>query len=127
MNSRPIRCIALCLLGTLACSPVGGGRITHVVVVWLKEPGNEAHRRQVIEETRKLGAIPGIRSLDVGPCLKSERPIVDSGFDVAITITFDSVADMNAYVRHPAHEEMVRTKLKPLVSTIRVFDFQSAP
>lgn len=71
MNSRTVPCFVLCLLWALACSPAEGGRITHVVVVWLKEPGNEAHRRQIIEETRKLQTIPGILSLDLGPCVKS--------------------------------------------------------
>ena len=99
--------------------------IVHIVVIWLTEPGNAAHRRVIMEETRKLAAIPGVSSLSVGTAIESDRPIVNDSFDVAITMTFPSVAAMNRYLKHPDHVSLVKTKLMPLVDKIRVYDFNA--
>ncbi len=98
--------------------------LEHVVVVWLKEPGNTTHRRTVLDASEALRTIPGVRSLKSGTVIASERPIVDSSFDIALIVSFDERADMDAYLVHPLHMQLVNETLKPLVAKIRVFDFQ---
>ena len=100
------------------------GSLQHLVVIWLKEPGNAAHRRISLEESEILWKIPGVLSLSSGSVISSERAIVDSSFDVAMIVSFADKAAMDAYLTHPLHVTLVSQTLKPLVAKIRVFDFQ---
>lgn len=98
----------------------------HVVVVWLKRPGNAADRQAVLDVSRQLREIPGLLSLDAGVCLPSDRPIVDSSFDVAVRMRFASKAAMQAYIIHPLHQRAVKETLTPLAAKVRVFDFETS-
>ena len=123
------RVLAYLLLTTalLACAGLDkppARTLEHVVVVWLKEPGNTTHRQTVLDASEVLRTIPGVRSLKSGTVIASERAIVDSSFDVAVIVSFDNRADMDAYLVHPLHVQLVNDTLKPLVAKIRVFDFQ---
>ena len=123
------RALACLLLTTtlLACAgPVKppARTVEHVVVVWLKEPGNTTHRQAVLDASEALRTIPGVRSLKSGTVIASGRAIVDSSFDIALIVSFADRADMDAYLVHPLHVKLVDDTLKPLVAKIRVFDFQ---
>ncbi|NNE93604.1 MAG: Dabb family protein [Verrucomicrobiales bacterium] len=96
----------------------------HVVLCWLKEPGNVSHRRQIIETSRSFRQIPGVLSVRVGESIPSDRPIVDDSFDVGIIITVRDAAALQAYLDHPIHVEAKRDVLQPLVKKIVVYDFQ---
>ena len=56
-------------------------------------------------------------------CIPSARPIVDSSFDVAVSLTFATQADLQRYIDHPQHKAAAEQVLKPLVRKITVFDF----
>lgn len=98
--------------------------LEHVVIVWLKEPGNAAHRNTIIAASEILRSIPGVLDLKSGRVVASERAIVDSTFDVALLISFPDQAALDAYLVHPLHVRLVNETLKPLVAKIRVYDFQ---
>ncbi|MEJ2114729.1 MAG: Dabb family protein [Gammaproteobacteria bacterium] len=98
-------------------------RLVHIVFVWLKEPGNEEHIKQIIVETEKLKAISKIQALRVGKSISSNRNIVDDSFDVGITMMFDNKDDMERYLKHPKHKHVVKTVLQPLASKVLVYDF----
>ena len=98
--------------------------VEHVVVVWLKSPGNAEHRRRIISESAVLRGIPGVTGLRAGEVIPSDRSIVDSSFDVALIVSFADQAAMQAYLIHPVHMELVEQTLKPLVEKIRVYDFR---
>ena len=97
--------------------------LEHVVVVWLKDPGNATHRQTIIDESEVLRTIPGVLSLKSGTVIPSERAIVDSSFDVALIVSFTDAAALQAYLVHPLHVQLVNETLKPLVAKIRVYDF----
>ncbi len=123
------RVLATLLLTTALLACAGPDKLPvrtleHVVVVWLKEPGNATHRQTVLDASEVLRTIPGVRSLRSGTVIASERAIVDSSFDVALLVSFTDRADMDAYLVHPLHVQLVNETLKPLVAKIRVFDFQ---
>ena len=105
------------------CAALPSGTVTHVVVLWLKEPGDAGQRAALIRASEEFRKIPGVRSVRAGACIPSVRPIVDSSFDVALTMEFASKADMQRYLDHPAHRAAAETVLKPLVKKITVFDF----
>jgi|GEM_PF-304789 len=103
------------------------GRIQHVVLCWLREPGNEAVRRKLIETTEELADLPGVVSVTAGVPLASERPVVDDSFDVGIVFTFRDAEALAAYQVHPRHREAVETVLQPLVEKLLVYDIQPLP
>ena len=98
-------------------------QVVHVVLIWLKESGNEQHIVQIIDTTKRLKEIPEIKQLRVGKSIPSNRKIVDHSFDVGIYMTFASLDDMQHYLNHPKHKHAVKTVIKPLASKLIVFDF----
>ncbi len=127
MNPKTWLPILLTLLLIGCCpdqAPTQQNPIHHIVLCWLKEPGNTEHRAKIIETTRSLKKIPGILSISVGEAVPSERKIVDDSFDVGITLTFATEEEMNAYLEHPLHKKALKNSLMPLVSKVVVYDYQ---
>jgi hypothetical protein len=123
MKRVPLLITAATALLFNSCQTAPAGRINHVVVFWLKDHGNEAQRAKIIETSESFRKIPGVVSVSAGPCIPSSRPIVDSSFDVAVTLTFASQADLQRYADHPLHKAAVGGVLKPLVKKTAVYDF----
>ncbi len=98
-------------------------RVSHVVIVWLKQPGNEAMRQQFIEASQQLADLPGIVNRHVGIVSPSDRSIVDDTFDVAVTVTLKNRAALKAYLNNPKHKKILHDKIKPLVNRTVVYDF----
>jgi hypothetical protein len=113
--------LALFLVG---CCPDETNQIHHIVLCWLKEPGNAEHRAQIIETARSFKEIPGVIKVTMGQAVPSERKIVDDSFDVGITLTFASEENMNTYLEHPLHKQAVKETLMPLVSKVVVYDYR---
>lgn len=80
-------------------------------------------RQRLIEVSRSLRSIPGVRELRLGPPLESNRDIVDDSFDVGLYLRFDSVDALQAYLGHPQHVRAVREVIGPLTRQLRVHDF----
>lgn len=99
------------------------GIITHVVVCWLNEDVTDNELENVMEETRRLQSIPGLLELHVGKSIDGDRAIVDDSFTFAVSMKFNSVEDMKAYLSHEKHVEFVNNVLKPKLSKIVVYDF----
>lgn len=125
----------LAITGILAGPPnpvLAGGdhdsanRVVHVVLIWLKDPGNPQHRREIIEAGLAFTDIPGVIEVRVGESLDSDRDVVDDSFDVGMYMTFASVKEMNAYLANPAHVEAVRETLGPITDHYVVYDFIAA-
>lgn len=98
--------------------------VTHIVLVWLKTPGDEAARRRVIETSASFDSIPGVVRVTSGTPLPSTRPVVDSSYDVAVVMTFASEAALRAYDAHPTHRRAAEEVLRPLARKILIYDFQ---
>ena len=98
-------------------------RIVHVVLVWLKEPGNAEQRARVIEATRGFATIPGVEEIRVGEPIPSQRAAVDDSFDIGLYIIFSSKEALETYLSHPEHKAAQRTVLRPLVKKAIIYDF----
>ncbi len=99
------------------------GKVEHIVLVWLKRPGNAADRATVIATTKGFQAEIGqIRHLSVGQAVPSDRDIVDDSFDVGFVMRFDSKDDMTAYEKHAVHVNAVKQTLMPLAKKVLVYD-----
>ena len=99
------------------------GTVSHVVVCYLKQPGDAAARRKIIDASKDFRSIPGVLDVEVGNVLPSTRSIVVNDYDVALVITYRDVAAMNQYVNHPLHQKALREVLQPLTSKVVVYDF----
>ena len=117
---------AYCLIACFALGVPGqslADAVEHIVILWLQDPGNEAHRARIISESQVLREIPGVAQLRSGSMLPSLRAIVDSSFDVALIVSLRDASAMEAYLAHPIHLKLVGETLKPLVKKIQVYDF----
>jgi hypothetical protein len=97
--------------------------LTHIVLCWLKEPGNFEHRNQIIDMTDSFNAIPGVLTARAGNPIMSDREIVDDSFDVGIIIEVKDVVDLKKYLDHPIHQKAKKEVLVPLVERVLVYDF----
>lgn len=114
--------LAGCCMGPRPGPPPG--RVQHVVVMWLKEPGNALHRQQLITASLGLAAIPGVTQVFAGQPLPSQRAVVDSSYDVAVTFVLQDEAALAAYQSHPLHQAATEQVLKPLVARVLIYDFR---
>ncbi len=115
---------AACSLPVLTAEPGGDAAVVHIVLVWLKEPGNPEHRQQIIDASREFETIPGVIDVSVGEVVLSDRPIVDDSFDVGLYLTFSSVDAMNIYLADDRHQQALREVFRPLSERYVVYDFQ---
>ena len=117
----------LLMTGCASTQSMRGSRnaeIEHVVVVWLKEPGNATQRQQLIERSKTFTRIPGVRNVSVGTALPSTRPVVDSSYDVALVIRFADEQALHSYDEHPVHKKAVQELLAPLAAQFVIYDFK---
>jgi len=84
--------------------------ITHVVLFKLKDRSPEAIEKAARALRGLEGRVPVIRSIEVGvDVLRSQR-----SFDIALTVRFDTLADLEAYQSHPEH-----VKVADYIATVR--------
>ena len=102
-------------------------KIHHVVIIWLKQPGNEEARQQYIDASLPLAKIPGVLSYTVGaPArIKHERenPALDESYDVAVSSFFASEQAYEAFLKNPLYLKLAQQLLRPLVDKYKVYDF----
>lgn len=125
--------LAVVLAGCAAAqteSPNGADaprRVHHLVVVWLKQPGEESLRQRYIDESKALAKLPGVLAYDAGTPARIQRghasSALDESYDVAITGVFENQPAFEAFLRHPEYTRVAREVLRPLVERYRVYDF----
>jgi hypothetical protein len=119
-------CLAICVLTGCAAThpPKDSPRYVHVVILWLKRPGNTEDRQTLIDTSRSfVGKIPGLISVSCGPVHPSTRPVVDSSYDVGLVMLFDSEQALLTYPASPVHQRAVKEVITPLVDHFTVYDF----
>jgi hypothetical protein len=98
--------------------------VSHVVFIWAKNDTDKEQIIAMIDRAEMLSTIVEVRSIAVGTAVPSDRSNVDDSYDVGITLTFDSVAAMQAYLVHPQHIEYVSVYVKPYAQTVLVYDIE---
>lgn len=99
------------------------GEIEHVVLVWLKRPGNSRDRSELVRATRELERSTGlIRSFSYGRPVPSSRPVVDDSFDLSLLMRFDNRGDLEKFLGHPAHQKTKKEILQPLARKVVIYD-----
>lgn len=116
------------ILTLSACVSSGGGTragstVEHVVICWLKQKGDPAGRRRLIEAAQSFRALPGVQGVKAGPVLPTGRAVADSSFDLAIVVTVTDRAALARDLEHPAHQQVLDEVVRPLVQRLVVYDF----
>ncbi len=98
------------------------GALIHHVYFWLKEPNNEAHKKQLVDALQKLLEVKTIRLSHIGyPAGTENRDVVDHSYSVSYMVMFNSKADQDAYQTDPIHLEFVE-KNQHLWEKVVVYD-----
>lgn len=116
----------VCAGAAVAAGPFPAGSkklpIVHHVFFWLKNAGNEADRKKLIEGIKTLKAIETVGELHVGVVASTEkRDVVDNSWDVSELLFFKDLAAQAAYQSHPAHLAFIKN-YSHLWSKVLVYD-----
>jgi heme-degrading monooxygenase HmoA len=93
--------------------------ITHIVLFKLQEgtPGGIEKARDILLSME--GKIEQLRHLEVGvDLIHSERSA-----DIALVTKFDSMEDLQAYIVHPYHAQVVAAHMKSVCSSVVSADY----
>lgn len=97
-------------------------QVIHHVFFWLKNPGLEADRKELIAGLQTLAQIREVKKLLIGiPASTEKREVVDNSYDVSELIYFDSAKEQDAYQTHPVHQSFVE-KYSHLWEKVIVYD-----
>lgn len=97
--------------------------IQRIVLFKLKdEYCNDEARAEFVERTRTdLGALRQVRSVTVGaPADEASK----ASWDIAITVCFDSMDDVKAYIPDPAHRAYVDGYAMPRIEVRKAWNFE---
>ncbi|HKL31550.1 MAG TPA: Dabb family protein [Tangfeifania sp.] len=84
------------------------GALVHHVYFWLKEPKNEAHKKQLVNALNELLKVETIKMSHIGfPAGTESRDVVDHSYSVSYMVMFDDRAGQDAYQVHPIHTKFV--------------------
>jgi len=108
-----------------AASPEDRKVLRHVVMFRFKETSTAADVERIVEAFRALpGAIDAIRGFEWGTDNSPEG--LQQGLTHCFLLTFDSEADRDAYLPHPAHKAFVEL-VGPHVEKVTVVDYWARP
>ena len=135
--SESISSWLLCMAAALAIStflsgcataprPAKAGKLYHVGLVWLKEPGNAEQREKIIAAAHSFaGEIPEVQFLSVGQTLPNTSSWADASFDICFVMRLEDKAAMDRYAKNPVHQKAAQEVFLPLSQKILFYDFTS--
>jgi len=118
----------IALLSGCATAPKSGptGKINHIGLIWLKEPGNAAHRQRIIDAAHRFAReIPEVAFLSVGQTLPKRSQLVDASFDICFVMRFEDKAALDRYGKHPVHQKAAQEVFLPLSQKTLFYGFTS--
>jgi len=82
---------------------------SHYLLFWLKPELTEKQVTDFAQFFEELHKLPYLKSLHYGrPANSSPRKVLDNSFSYNVVMTFDSLADLEAYGKLPKHLEIVK-------------------
>ena len=101
--------------------------VSHVVLMKVRADLSAADRQALLHAfERAVREIPSVRNVRVGVRLRHGAAYEAHAADTAdhmIVIDFDDLAGLQAYLRHPAHEELGARFAQSMESAL-VYDFE---
>jgi hypothetical protein len=97
---------------------------SHVVIFWTDPNKPNAIADLIAGAEKYLKAIPGVLQFHIGRMARSNRPVVDQSYQVALNIIFPDQKAQDNYQVHPLHIECVEKAFKPNCAKVVVYDFE---
>ena len=98
--------------------------LVHTVFFWMKKNAPKGAAKQTMKDALKYLKAPSVKNLWAGLPAKTEaRDVINATYDVGLTVTFDSIADHDAYQEDPEHQVFIKRNKKNWLR-VEVFDFQ---
>lgn len=107
--------------------PAQTRKVHHLVIVWLKQAGDETLRQQYIQDSEGLAKLPGVLAYAVGTPAPINRgranAAVDESYDLAVSGVYESQQAYEAFLQNPDYLRVAQQLLRPLVDKYKVYDF----
>jgi hypothetical protein len=97
---------------------------SHVVIFWTDPKKPNATEDLITGAEKYLKPIPGVLGFHIGRMAKSQRPVVDQTYQVALNLIFPTKQAQDDYQAHPLHVEFVEKCFKPNCAKVVVYDFE---
>ena len=119
-----LTCIALPFASTGAqAAATRSGQITHVMLFWLKRPGNVDDQNFLRRALRTLRRARGVNDVRVGRPMLVDRPSEEQSFDLGVVMTFRDRQALEKFERDQRREQALDAMLRPLVRRYTVYNF----
>src|SRR5205085_2548739 len=119
-----VTCTALSFVSAGAqAAAARSGQVTHVMLFWLKRPGNVDDQNFLRRGLRTLRRARGINDMRVGRPLPVDRQDVEQSFDLGVVITFCDRQALEKFERDQRREQALDAMLRPLVRRYTVYNF----
>ena len=117
-------CTAFSLTSTGAqAAAARSGQVTHVMLFWLKRPGNFDDQNFLLRALRTLRRVRGVNDARLGRSLPVARPGVEQSFDLGVLIIFRDREALEKFERDQRREQAIDAMLRPLVRQYTVYNF----
>src|SRR4030081_1599486 len=109
-----LTCIALSLAPTGAQAVAArSGQVTHVMLFWLKRPGNVDDQNFLRRALRKLRRVHGVNDVRVGRSLPVAGPVLEQSFDLGVVMIFRDREALEKFERDQRREQAIDAMLRP--------------
>ena len=99
------------------------GQVTHVMLSWLKRPGNVDDRNVLMRGLRTLRRVRGVNDVRVGRPLPVDPPGLEQSFDLGVVVIFRDREALEKFEHDPRRRRALDTILEPLVRRYTVYNF----
>lgn len=117
-------CLALSLTSSNAqAATARSGQVTHVMLFWLKRPGNIDDQNVLLRGLRTLRRFRGVNDVRVGRPLPIDRPGLEQSFDLGVVVIFRDREALEKFEHDPRRRGALDAILDPLVRRYTVYTF----
>jgi hypothetical protein len=116
-------CLAFSLSSSNApAANARSGEVIHVMLFWLKRPGNVDDRNVLLRGLRTLRRVRGVTELRVGRPLSGDRPGLEQSFDLGVIVVFRDREALEKFEQDPRRRGVLDAMLQPLVRRYTVYN-----
>jgi Stress responsive A/B Barrel Domain len=99
------------------------GQVTHIILFWLKRPGNVDDQNVLLRGLRTLRRVRGVNDVRVGRPLLVDRPGLEQSFDLGVVVIFRDREALEKFERDPRRGGALDAMLQQLVRRYTVYNF----
>ena len=99
--------------------------LVHTVFFWLNDDAPTDERQKLVEDCLLLlGKVPTVRHIWAGPPAQTPpREIIDSSYDVGLTVLLDDLPAHEVYQEHPLHLQFI-DRHKAYWKRVQIYDYR---